>query len=83
MFDRRVNKRTEWLDKISNKIFLQVCVMIHSGSRGLGHQVATGKRVRAPKRVHFFSHFIKFSNLIISNIGISLAYYKKLVYIQV
>ena len=21
----------------------QVCVMIHSGSRGLGHQVATGK----------------------------------------
>lgn len=22
----------------------QVCVMIHSGSRGLGHQVATGRR---------------------------------------
>lgn len=22
----------------------QVCVMIHSGSRGLGHQVATGER---------------------------------------
>lgn len=23
----------------------QVCVMIHSGSRGLGHQVATGGRI--------------------------------------
>lgn len=23
----------------------QVCVMIHSGSRGLGHQVATGERL--------------------------------------
>lgn len=23
-------------------LILQVCVMIHSGSRGLGHQVATG-----------------------------------------
>ena len=24
----------------------QVCVMIHCGSRGLGHQVATGKKPR-------------------------------------
>ena len=23
----------------------QVCVMIHSGSRGMGHQVATGKGI--------------------------------------
>lgn len=26
----------------------QVCVMIHSGSRGLGHQVATGGRCDPP-----------------------------------
>jgi tRNA-splicing ligase RtcB len=25
----------------------QVCVMIHSGSRGLGHQVATGENTQA------------------------------------
>lgn len=29
----------------------QVCVMIHSGSRGFGHQVATGK---------YFMHFLTF-----------------------
>lgn len=28
----------------------QVCVMIHSGSRGLGHQVATGSPRAAPRR---------------------------------
>ena len=27
-------------------LFVQVCVMIHSGSRGLGHQVATGRGMR-------------------------------------
>lgn len=27
----------------------QVCVMIHSGSRGLGHQVATGKQAYTPE----------------------------------
>lgn len=26
----------------------QVCVMIHSGSRGLGHQVATGEKTACP-----------------------------------
>ncbi len=27
----------------------QVCVMIHSGSRGMGHQVATGKLTRTTR----------------------------------
>jgi tRNA-splicing ligase RtcB len=35
----------------------QVCVMIHCGSRGLGHQVATGKKKilsKATKNKFFF-----------------------------
>ena len=30
----------------------QVCVMIHSGSRGLGHQVRAAAASRFGKRVH-------------------------------
>lgn len=35
----------------------QVCVMIHSGSRGLGHQVATGRR-SALLQFPFFLSFV-------------------------
>lgn len=34
----------------------QVCVMIHSGSRGFGHQVATGNQII---QHIFFSNFAK------------------------
>ncbi len=35
----------------------QVCVMIHCGSRGLGHQVATGeKKLILKKRINQFSN---------------------------
>ena len=33
---------TEEFKKSVCKLHLQICVMIHSGSRGLGHQVADG-----------------------------------------
>ena len=45
--------------------------MIHSGSRGLGHQVATGANKRGPALVRVitfvkFYHFIDFCNLVIA-----------------
>lgn len=36
----------------------QVCVMIHSGSRGLGHQVATGRRSVTQFHRQFYSLFV-------------------------
>lgn len=36
----------------------QVCVMIHSGSRGLGHQVATGEHTHAQRTRVFFRLFL-------------------------
>lgn len=39
----------------------QVCVMIHSGSRGLGHQVATGTKLfYTPEQQKVQSEMIKF-----------------------
>jgi tRNA-splicing ligase RtcB len=35
----------------------QVCVMIHCGSRGLGHQVATGKKKILSRKNKSFSQY--------------------------
>ena len=35
----------------------QVCVMIHCGSRGLGHQVATGKKKILSRKNKSFSEY--------------------------
>ena len=40
----------------------QVCIMIHSGSRGFGHQVATGN-VFKPLISIFFKEFFRFSKI--------------------
>ncbi len=39
----------------------QVCVMIHCGSRGLGHQVATGEKnkIYKTKKIHLFFTYLK------------------------
>lgn len=36
----------------------QVCVMIHSGSRGLGHQVATGRKSSSTPGGQFSKKFL-------------------------
>jgi RNA-splicing ligase RtcB len=40
----------------------QVCVMIHCGSRGLGHQVATGKtKISLKDKTDYFSGLFRLS----------------------
>jgi tRNA-splicing ligase RtcB (3'-phosphate/5'-hydroxy nucleic acid ligase) len=50
----------------------QVCVMIHSGSRGLGHQVATGRLTDKRDRAtcpHIHMHVCILSRCMIDSVG--------------